>query len=799
MELLADLPFGLRALRRNPGFAAAVVAVLGLGIGAGAAVFRVVDAVLLSALPYPGAERLVQIVERNSPTNTWALSTADYQAIRDQQRSFDAFGVVRRGDAALSGAGAPERVAVGRATAGFFVALGVRSERGRLLELRDEVPGAPAVVVLSHRFAVRALGGASAAIGRPVTIDGVSHTVVGVLPAGVDALAGVPAAAWPALQPRPATRRGPFFLRGVARLRPGLTPREADRDLAAISLRLIPVYADWHDSTSRLTPVPLREAIVGTADGPVKLFALAVALVLLVAIANVATLLLVRATARQHEMWVRAALGASRRRLGRLVVSECALLAALAGLAGLGVAAFGVRGAALVAPDLPRLSEVTVDARVVAFVAVATLLSGVLVSIPPVSAVLAGGATSSARPEGGRSGPSRRTNLMRGALVVTEFALALPLLLGAGLLLNSFLRLERVNPGFNPAGLVSVGVALPSARYPDYAAAQAFYRLLEQQVAQGPGVAAVGLTSALPPDNGGNTNNFNLVDHPVPSGVAEPVAPWMEATASYLRALGVPLLDGRLFTEGDSGEAPPVVVVSRSWAEHYYPHQSPVGKQLVSGGCYSCPRTTIVGVVGDVKYVGIAGSGEAVYDPLTQSNVQAVNVVVRTAARPGVAFRALRGAIAALDPELPVVETTLQSRLEASLGDPRRWTAVLGAFAAAAALLAALGIFGLMSFVVRQRRREMGVRLALGAEPASLTRLIVGRGMRYVALGTCVGLGLSVLEGRWLGPLLFGVGPVDPATIVAAAALLLAIALLACWVPGLRAARISPAEVLAAE
>jgi len=795
--LAADVRFAVRALRRNPGFTAAVVGVLGLGIGASAAVFRVVDAVLIAQLPYPHAAQLIQIVERNSPTNTWALSTADYVAIRDQQRSFDAFGVVQRGEAALSGAGAPEQVPVGRATAGFFTALGVRPDAGRLLEAADEAPGAPPVVVVSHRFADRALGGAPAAIGRAVTIDGVSHTVVGVLAAGVDALAGVPAAAWPALQPRPPTRRGPFWLRGVARLRPGVDLAVAQRDLTAISLRLLPLYGDWHDSTSRLTPVPLREAIVGKADRAVTLFAVAVALVLLVAIANVATLLLVRATSRQHELWVRAALGASRGRLGRLMVVECALLAGLAGVAALAIAAAGLRAVGVVAPALPRLAEVTFDARVVLFVVAASLASGVLVGLPSVAAVLAGRVTAAGtRPDDLRSGAGRRTNLTRGALVVAEFALALPLLLGAGLLLNSFLRLERVNPGFEPAGLVSVGVSLPAARYPDYAAAQAFFRRLEEDVARAPGVGAVGLADALPPDNGGNTDNFNLVDRPVPPGSAEPVAPWLAATASYFETLGVPLLEGRMFTVGDSGDAPPVVVVSRTWARHYYPRESAVGKQLVEGGCYSCPRTTIVGVVGDVKYVGVAGPGEAFYVPLTQSNTRRINVVVRTGAPSGAVLRALRETVAALDPGLPVVETTLQERLDASLADPRRWTAVLGAFAGSAALLAALGIFGLMSFVVRQRRREMGVRLALGAEPGALTRLIVGRGMRYVALGTAIGFALCLFEGRWVGPLLFGVGVVDPVTIAATAALLLAVAWLACWVPGLAAARISPVEVL---
>jgi putative ABC transport system permease protein len=798
-ELSADARFALRALGRNPLFAAAAVAVLALGIGAAGAAFRVADALLLSELPYPHAERLVQIVERNSPTNVWALSTADAEAIRERQHSFDAFGVVQRGEAAVAGAGAPERLPVGRATAGFFAALGVRAERGRLVEARDEAPGAPPVVVVSHRFAGRALGGVAAAVGRTVTLDGVSHEVIGVLPPGLERLAGVPADAWPALRLPAPVRRGPFWLRGVARMRPGVALSAARRDLAAVSRGMLPLYADWHDSTARLTPLPLRAAVVGDAAGPVRLFALAVALVLLVAVANVATLLLVRVTARGRELRVRAALGASRRRLARLVATECALLAALAGAVALGVAALGLGGVRLLAPDLPRLTEVAFDGRLVGFVAIATAVCGALVGAPPVVAALAEGASAAVPADERRAGSTRRTGRLRGWLVIAEFALALPLLLGAGLLLNSLLRLERVDPGFRPTGLVGIRVSLPRARYPDFAAVQAFDRRLEQRVAQAPGVVAAGLTSSLPPDNGGSTNNFNLVDHPVPAGAAEPVSPWMAATASYFRTLAVPLLDGRLFTEGDSDAAPPVIVVSRSWAAHYFPRERAVGRQLVEGGCYRCPRTTIVGVVGDVKYDGIAGSGEAAYDPLSQSNGRSVSVLVRSAAPPGAVFPLLREAVSALDPELPVVETTLADRLTASLAGPRRWTIVFGGFGAAAALLAALGVFGLMSFAVRQRRRELGVRVALGAEPRALLRLVVGSGMRYAAVGTAIGLGLSVLEGRWLAALLFGVGALDPATTLGAVALLLLAALAACWGPGMRAARVSPVEVLGAE
>ncbi len=794
-DLAADIRYALRGLRRNPGFAAAAVLVLGIGIGASTAAFAVVDAVLISELPYAHAGRLVRIYPRSTPEMA-NLSTVDYQAIRDLQRSFDAFGALNTREMALSGAGVPEHILAGRVTAGFFHALSIQPAEGRLVEERDEVLGAPAVVVVSHTLAEQRLGGARAAVGRAITLDGVSHQVIGVLPPGLTTLrAGV----WPALQLQTPTRRGPFWIRGIGRLREDRTLEDATRDLAGISARLFPIWASsFQDREARFTPVPLRESIVGAANRRIELVAVAVALVLLVAIANVATLVLVRASARAHELAVRVALGATRSRLARLLLIEGLTLTAFAGLAGVAVAAAGVDLVAVLAPTLPRIAEVSLDARALAFAVVTTLVAGALVSLSPVSALLAGRTSEALRADARRAGTTRRTNVVRGALVVAEFALALPLLLGAGLLLNTFLRLQGVDPGFDPAGVVSASVALPPVRYPDSAAAQEFWRRAEVRVAELPGITAAGLSTELPPDNPGNENNFDLVDHPVPAGAAQPVSPWVFVTNGYFTALSVPLLDGRLFTAADSGQAP-VVVVSRAWAQRFFPREQAVGRQLIEGGCLSCPRTTIVGVVGDVKYLGLKQAGEAVYAPLQQSSAQSLHVVARSRTTPAETFRALRGVIGGLDPELPVTEATLLGRLEATLADPRHWTAVIGGFGAATALLAAVGIYGLMAYVVRQRRREIGVRLALGAQPGSVTWMIVRQGMRLAALGAGIGLVIAVLEARWLQGLLFGVGATDPLTIGAVAAVLVAAAFLACWLPGRSASRIPPAEVMVAE
>jgi len=799
-DLVKDLRYSLRALRRNPGFTAAAVLVLGLGLGASTAVFSVLDAVLLSQLPYPDADKLVRIFQQNSPTNLWTLSVVDLQATAEQQQSFAAFGGARWMAAALSGAGAPENVAIGKVSAGFFAALGVTAAHGRLLAPGDETPGAPAVVVVSHALAERALGGAAQAVGKTITLDGVSHAVVGVLPPKRDELAGITAVAWPALQLSTPTRRGPFGYRGIARLKPGVTLDAAARDLAGISERIFPLWAaGFQDKTARLTPVPLRTTIIGAADHSVTLFAGAVALVLLIAIANVGTLMLVRTSAREQELSVRAALGAARPRLARLVATECLSLGLLAGLAGLGIAAVGVRLVATLAPDLPRLAEVGLDARAFGFLGGAALLSALLVSLSPLAQVLRRAATPSLLPDARRAGTSRSSNRTRAGFVIAEFALALPLLLGAGLMLQSFLRLQQVNPGFDPVGVGSVNLGLPAARYPEDPARRLFWRQVVQRVEEVHGVVAAGLTTSLPPDNGGDVNNFDLIAHPVPQGTSQPAAPWVWVTNGFFQAMAIRLLEGRLFTAADSSNAPPVIVVSRAWAARYFPGEPVLGQQLVEGGCTSCPLTTVVGVVGDVHYLGLANAAEGIYAPLAQTQVRSASLVVRTSGAPAAVFSTIRAKVAALDPELPFAESLLLDRLRDSLADPKRWTAVLSAFAAVAVLLAALGIFGLMSYVVRQRRREIGVRIALGAQPGAVTRMIVARGMRYALIGTAIGSGLAAVQVRWLRALLFQVAPSDPRSLLGGAGVLLLAGFLACWLPGRRAARIKALEAISTE
>ncbi len=794
-ELAADVRFALRGLRRNPGFTASVVLVLALGLGATTAVFSIMDSVVLADLPYPEPGRLVRVVEKNSPTNMWALSTADVTAIAAQQRSFEAWGAAQRGEAALSGAGAPEHVVVGRATSGFFVAVGIPVARGRPIEPGDEAPDAPPVMVVSHALAARLLGGADSAVGRSLDIDGVAHAVVGVLPPGRDELGGLRADAWPALRVQLPTRRGPFWLRGIGRLKPGVTIDAAARDLAGISTRMLPLWSDFRDTTAKLTPQSLREAIVGKADRQVGLFAGAVLLVLFLAITNVATLVLVRASARESEVALRLMLGARRGRIARLLATENLLLTLSAAVAGLALAVLALKLAVTQLPDLPRVQNATLDWRAVTVAVVAAIFSGLLVSLSPL-ATLSARASGSLQTDTRRTGTGRRTTALRSALVIAEFALALPLLAGGGLLLESFVRLQGVDPGFDPRGVAAVSVALPQVRYPDIRARQRFWSEAEQRMSDVPGTSAVGLATQIPPDNSGNNDNFNLVDQPVPAGSAEPTSPWYYVTSGYFRTLGIRLLDGRLFTAADTFETNPVVVVSRSWARHYLPDERAVGRRLIQGGCYNCPRTTIIGVVSDIRNLGAAGSMDAVYGPVVQADPRAMTLVARSSAGTAAVIRAMRGALGALDPQLPLAEATLTDRFHDALADPRRWAAILVAFAGVGLGLAAMGVFGLMSYVVRQRRREIGVRLALGARPAKVAALVISRGMRYALAGSAIGLVITLGAAHRLQGLLFGVRPTDARTIAGVALLLLATALLACWLPGRRAARIRPMEAI---
>ena len=795
-DLAADVRHAVRALAASPVFTLTVIVVLGGALGAATAVFAVADSTLLSDARYGVSDRLVRIYESNSPTNRWSLSSVDALALLEQHRSFDEVGLVRRSEVALSGAGAPERARAGWGTAGFFAAAGARTGAGRLIMQSDEADAAPPVAVVSHAFAAERFGG-EPAVGQDIVVDGVHHTIVGVLPQGVNELAGIRSRIWLPLKIKTPLRRGPFWLRGIGRLRPGVSLDAAARDLAGISARIFPLWASsFRDRSAVMTPFTLRESILGDAPKRIGLFAGAVGLVWLIALANVATLMLVRASAREQELAVRMALGASRGRIVRMLITDSLVLTLAAGLAGVAVAGAGIQAMRAVAPNLPHITDASLNADAWLFAVAAAIASAVLVSVPALIASLS--RRTGVRMDTRRAGRDRRTSRLRAVLVAAEFALALPLLVSACWFLQSLWRLQAVDPGFAAAGAVTLNVELAGPRYANGNARAAFWQRLEDRARETPGVRAAGLGTEVPPDNVGDVNNFDLVDRPARGG-AEPTAPWNVIRPGFLDALGVRLLEGRDFTAAEYRSEAPTVLVSAAWARRYFPGESAVGRKMVEGGCTTCPLTEVVGVVSDVKYQGLDGNSDAVYEAANPAGAYSFHLVARTSASEDEAIRALTTAVHSIDAEALVESSTFRARLGDALNEPRHWTALVGGFAAAAGILAALGVFGLMSYIVGQQRREIGVRLALGATPSAMTRMVVGRGVRYALAGSAAGAGLAVLAGRWLSSSSFGIRSTSGLVVLAIATALALVGAIASWWPGRQAAHVRPLEAMSVE
>ncbi len=796
VDLAQDVRYAARSLRRNAAFSLSAVAVLAVGIGATTAVFSAVDAVLVN----PDYDRLVVVFQRFSPTSRAPLSVVDYRAIEAQQRSFSELGALQARVASFSAGGEPERVTAGNATAGFFRALDVRPVYGRPLTAEDERQGAPAVTLVSHALAERALGGAAQAIGRSVMVDGVPHTVVGVLPASARELMGVRAVVWPALQLKEPTRRGPFFLRAVGRLAPGVTNDAAARDLAGISERLFPLWASgFQQRDARLDPVPVRSALLRDASAALRLFAAAVALVLLIAVANVSSLMLVRTIGRWRELSLRTVLGAGRFRLLRLMLTESVVLAGAGAALGIAVGAAGLRVLIAIAPGMPHLADAQLDARAIGFAIAVAVLSALLVGVAPVLMLFKRDASTGLQGGARSVGGGRQSQTARSAFVVAQFALALPILAIAGLLLNSFLRLQREDPGFDPQHVLTLRIALPSGRYATGDSTGAFWNRALPLVRTIPGVTEAGLSSMMPPDDfgSGDNNNFDLVDHPVAPGTSQPNAPWPFVNAEYFSTLGIALLEGRMFVPTDTGGAYPVVLVSRAWARRYFPEGNVVGRQLVSGGCTSCPLTTVIGVVSDVRYNGLDRAAEAVYGPLSEGWQRNLNLFVRTSGAPGLVAALVRDRLRSVDPLVPLDDAaTMDERINASIAQPRHWTALLGTFAGVALLLAAMGIFGMLSYTVRARQREIGVRMALGASRQAVVGMVVRRGLLHAVAGTALGVAVALLATRALAGSLYGVSTTDAPTLASVTLLLLLVAVAACWLPARRAAAIDPVDAI---
>lgn len=811
-DAIADARYALRSLARTPAFTLSTVLVLAVGIGASTAIFSAVNAVIIAKLPFPDDDRLVRIYNQNSPTNRWSLSVADVQGIAEHQRMLSSFGAmtVRQSPVSRPGADAV-RTWTTPATAGMFVALGLHAAIGRVIDKSDEDPTAKPVVVVTDAFARRVFGDPGTAVGKILDVDGRPTTVVGVLGRGVANVGGFRTDIIPAWQPQKPTRRGPFGIVGIGRMKDGATLEATGRDLSAVSRIVFPQWAaGFADTAAHYSAVPLRDVVIGDAPKTLWMFVAAAALLLLIAITNVTNLMLARMNSRGREIALRAVLGASGGRLARLVVAETTLLAGIASLLGVAVGWALLRLLIVIASGMPRLATATIDLRAAAFAVGIGLLTGFMIGAHPIIALMRSRGSSELAGGNRAIGQTAGAARLRGALVAVEFALALPLLAGAGQLMDSITRLQRVDPGFDPTPLGYVAAVLPSGRYQDPQAIGEYWRRAILEASGVPGVASVSYTTELPPDQVGNTNNFLLEGSPVPPGGSEPTSPWLTVSPTYFETMGMRLIAGRGFTPADTGAGlnsqsltvPQSLIVSESFARHYSPDRPIVGRRVFEGGCRAetCPPTYVVGVVSDVKYQGLAENGDAAYWPTTLGTTRGGVLMIRVNGSPDAVLPQVRARLQSLDRGVPIDEmASMATHVYGTTAAPRHWALLLAAFAVAALALAAIGTFGLLSYLVTMMWREIGVRVALGAQRGEIARMIVRRGVQQSALGIAAGLMIAIAGRRMLAASLYEVKAGDPVMLAAVALVLLGIAALASWMPALRAARIDPMQAMRAD
>ncbi|MGH7571211.1 MAG: ABC transporter permease [Gemmatimonadota bacterium] len=815
--LLQDLRYAFRSLRKSPGFTAVAVLTLALGIGATTAIFSVIDGVLLEPLPYAAPERTVMLWSswKDFP-QTW-VSYDEFEAYRDEVGAFEEIGLWYGGlSATVEGRGEAERVPAVAVTRNLFRILGVETALGRAFLPEEDVPGNDAAVILGYDLWQRRFGGDPSIVGRPALINGTERLVVGVLPAGfrmpVDYGAGEPTEAWFPLAaqaedyeavagPEIAFGGGAHTFYAVARLAPGATVEQANAELGALTARLAAqgVYpADWG---FQATAIPLPEEVTGTIR-PVLLVLLgAVALVLLIACANVAGLLLVRGEVRRREIGIRAALGAGRGRLAWQFLTESVLLSLVGGAIGVWLAWLGVQAVRAVAPEsLPRIDEIGVDGVVLAFATIASLATAVLTGeLPALRA--AGMDPSKSLKDGQAATPGSGRLRTRHALVALQIALAVVLVIGAGLTIRSVRNLLAIDPGFSGEDVLTMQVSLPSARYPDAAEVAAFYAELQPGIAELPGVEAAGAVRVLPLA----TDIGDMGVH-VPGHQHEPgdptAAEWQVATPGFFEAMGTELLAGRFIDERDHADAPLVLVINRSFADKYFAGRDPLGRPVVIGGG---PAWSVIGVVEDTRHNGLTGPVRPrFYAPHAQLpsgfEQRTMSLVIKANRDPTSLIQPVRGAIRRMDPRLAISDVRLMEKIVGeSVAGPRFAMLLLAAFAGLALVLGAVGIYGVIAYAVSQRTREIGVRIALGAGKGRVLSLIVRQGLAIALVGIVIGLAAAFMATRVLGSVLYGVSATDPITFAGVTLMLALVALLASWIPARRAARVDPMVALRSE
>jgi len=802
-KLLQDLRYATRTLVKKPGFVLVAVVTLALGIGGSTAIFTVVNSALLRGLPYRSSNELYHLWERTPQKefNRREFSYPDYQDYQ-QNSVFTGLAGYTGGGAILSGSGEPESVPAARASANFFSVLGVDPIVGRTFQDGEDKPGGPKVTVLTYGLWQRKFGGDPNAVGKQLTINGESYTVIGVLPQTFQ-FALRPADLWLPYQPTPnqLSRR---FMHGtnlIGRLKPGVSANQAQSELSVIASRIEQQFKDSHAGTVA-TLVPLQEEVVGNVRPILFVLLAAVGFVLLIACANVASLLLTRSLARQKEVAVRSALGASRWRVIRQLLTESLLLSIVGGAAGLLIAYWGTPALVAVLPQsqlnaMPFLKSVQIDRSILLFSFGLSLLTGLIFGLAPAlhSSSLD---LNEVLKEGGRNTSAGVGYRLRSAMVISEIALAVVLLIGAGLMMKSLFRLLQTNVGFKTENLLTMTIVLPATKYTEDSQCIAFNDQLKERVQSLPGVANTGTVNILPL-NSGNTTRFIVEGDPVPPPGQEVEANIRTVNDTYFQTLGVPLLAGRMFDESDKTDGQDVVIIGKSVADKVFPGRDPVGRKIKYTALDS-EALLIVGVVGDVKITGLDQAIKPVlYYPFRQSASIFANLVVRTKGDPTVLANAVRSEVRNIEPGAAILNVNSMDEMisQTPASFMRRFPALLiSIFAAVALLLASIGIYGVVSYSVSQQTHFIGIRMALGASPADILKMVMKQGVVLALLG--VGIGVTAAFGlmRLLRDLLFEVKTTDVSTFVFVSAVLFVVALLACFLPARRATKVDPLVAL---
>jgi predicted permease len=799
----ADIRYGARLLRQSPVFGAIAVLALALGIGANTAIFSSVSALLLRALPYHEPDRLVTVWEDASfasfPKNTPA--PGNYFDWKAQNTVFTEMAATRGATANLTADGAPEQVIGRQVTANFFDVLGTPPVLGRAFTEEEDRTN-PNLAIISYALWQRRYAGDPAVVNRTILMNGIKYTIVGVMPRNF-AFLFRETDYWAPIHfsPAEAGDRGSHYLNVVARMKPGVPLERAREEMTAIAKRL----AEQYPGNYRIgaVVVPIREEVLGKTRMAVLVLMGAAGCVLLIACANLASLLLARAVARKREMAVRAALGASRGRLVSQMITEGLLLSSIGGVLGIGVARAGMTLLAKIWPvGFIAADALRLDAGLLLFTLALSLATGVLFSIVPAMQISSASLNDGLR-QGGRGGIGGRRAVTRDALVVLEVASALVLLVGAGLMLKTMARLRAIDIGFRADHLLTLRTTLPRERYRDPARRLAFYDRVVEGVRRLPGVEGAAYNSMLPFLSQGTTQGYRVEGRQLPPG--EPGDALLRVgTNDYLKTLVVRLLEGRLADSRDVADAPPVIVVNETLAKRWWPKETALGHRIAMSAGGTPVWRTIIGVVKDVRERGYELEMKpGVYIPFAQfPGTWALpdNLIVRTKGDPSALAGAARRVIAGIDPEQPVAAVrTMDAILDRAVEDRAQQMNLLGAFAGLALLLASIGLYGVLSYAVTQRSREIGLRMALGASARTVVGMIVGRGLALTALGLSIGLSLSVAAARTMKTMLYGVDAIDPATFAGVSVLLCVTAVLACWVPARRASRVDPIVVLREE